>query len=202
MKKTKIIYHLLVLSLLNCFSTSNFKTGKVLGSNEDGSAQTVFVFGGYNQFLITPEIMYRSAIDPEQLDMGIKVFPIGIEIDAKYQVLDKYNFSGAGDFGVTYTSYQSGDAQMKLFTLTPTLLLTYNFTSWFSTTMAPKLMYTMHTKNTEGSDVKIGDGFSYGVSLTLDIGKWFGVMPEVGLFSTEGITYMTYGAMIRFGGSQ
>ncbi|MDH5720230.1 MAG: hypothetical protein OEZ13_06355 [Spirochaetia bacterium] len=201
--KRKIFYFIPFLFVFNCLSTSNFKTGKVLGQKEDGSAQTSFSAGAYSQGIITPEIMYRSAIDSENFDMGLKVFPIGIEIDAKYQLLKSNRISGAGDFGITYVSFPSGDKKLKILTLSPTFLFTLDITNWLSATIAPKLLYTIISESYADSDVPIASGLTYGGSLNLDIGGWLGVMPELGLYYTGDLAdvtlgVITYGVMLRF----
>ncbi|MES0490432.1 MAG: hypothetical protein ABUK01_10595 [Leptospirales bacterium] len=205
---TMLIGLLLSATLINCSSSTNYKTAKALGQNEGGSNQGSFlIMGNYSEDAgtlwgvpVLPEIMYRYAAVPNVVDIGVKLFPIGAEIDLKVQFL-RGNFNMAIDAAFTYSTFSYSGLDVTYMVLAPTLLMTMDVTPGFSLTLAPKLLYTIVTAAAGGYSGNV-TSISYGGALTLDIGKAVGVMPEFSYFlnNTTGEGTINFGVGLRLGG--
>ena len=121
-------------------------TAPLLDTNFDGKADKM----NFN----TIELGARVGII-EHLDMGIKLFPIGLTYDAKYQFLDAGMFKAAGDFGFGYmsASSSSGSTSSKstLIDLIPMVPVTVRPFSWFAFTLAPKALIRMSSSEDKNS---------------------------------------------------
>ncbi len=142
-----------------------------------------------------PEVSYRVGIE-DNVDVGLKVYPIAGVVDIKYQFLNKPKFDVAVDFGVGYTSFNNsfgGPARkITLVDLYPTLLLSYNIAPNISVTAAPKVI----VRTVSGGAASTGTVMIRGGTLTFAFGaqaKGFRVMPEVGFYTLEGLTFTNLG---------
>ncbi len=198
-----------VILLGGCATYSNFQTAQVLDKGE-----TQFGFGlsfltqrseqgeeiAYESgTVIIPEFMFRDGVF-DRFDFGVKVyttaFVLGVIADGKYQFLDGASFDSAIDVGVGYAGLHHEDATFLDFPIA--LLMTYNFSDRFSTTLAPKLIYRKVSTD-EGSDT----GIVYGGTLTFAFGRKTKVMPEIGYFVGDDIlgqkaSFLQYGIGIMF----
>ncbi len=212
MKKVVSIIFLLTFALSGCVSFTTMQTANTLapGESEGGlnMVQTKVALadepvGGVEESItyVVPEFTYRRGI-VENLDLGIKFYPMAAEIDAKYQFIKAGGFVLSGDFGFAYSSIESGSGDNTVKTtyldLYPTVLITYNFSEFFSLTAGPKYIY-----RSIGGDA-VSDSIAIpGVTLTAAIGpgaagNGFKFMPEVGYFTADGLSYTTLGIGLAF----
>jgi len=211
---------ILILSLLlmNCLSSSSYKTANALGKTPSGKGQVQMItavnyFPWIDEYsgaatsslarLLSyqPELILRFALAPEKVDFGIKTSSTYIAADLKVQFL-RGPISMALDLEGVYSFLNVLDTGISYYQVNPGLLITVAVSPAFSFTLAPKILHNIIT-------AELYRGFStsysytmYGGALTLDIGKEYALMPEVTFYHDpiSGQNLTSFGIGFRFGG--
>ncbi|MES0491184.1 MAG: hypothetical protein ABUK01_14395 [Leptospirales bacterium] len=200
----------LLVFLFNCHSYSSYKTAKVLGLNSSGKPQVQFIAGtelvddsGTDGFDINPVFMLTIPLAPNRLDLTIIGSPSFFGVSFRGQLL-KGRHSMAVDFGGVFSGSSTFSGSSSFYEFNLSLLNTIDITPVFSMTLAPRfiILGEKSTQDQYGLNPYSRKSYIYGIVLTLDIGKSFGVLPEFtyNYNSTKDEHITTVGLGVRFGG--
>jgi hypothetical protein len=151
-------------------------TAPLLDTNFDGKAD--------NMDFNTIEAGLRVGL-AKHLEIGAKIYPIGMLIDGKYQFVDGTLFKGAGDLGVGYMTITSGKAKTAIFDLVPEVPLTLRPFSWGAFTVAPKSLIRIVSSSNDSTKASSSSseflfGSTFGLKFT--VGNIGSMIFEYGVF--------------------
>lgn len=129
----------------------------------------------------------------KNVEVGVKFsYPTAGVVEAQYQFLHG-TYAGALKFGF---GYMKGTRSVLIhdyvYDFYPTLLLSVRLKSWIRFYLAPKIIYSLHTKDRfEDTDRQPVSVFQYGYGVGFKIGERFAFMPEANWVfgDNEGVHY-------------
>lgn len=199
MGRIVLLFLVAALPYAGCVSLSTFQTARVLPENESQFVAAASTMSNYTLLIIgedgeivsetvtggTFEALYRTAIS-RNFDIGVKAYFIGAIIDGKYQFHDTERFDLAVDLGIGYNKFTSGDADVTILDLYPTLLMTFKLSEKADVTFAPKIIARLISGPTDNSTL-------VGGTMMLKFGP---LMPEIGYYVSEEDNIATFGVGI------
>lgn len=203
---------------VHCFTSTGFyKTARSIGLTPEDASFNSFVTGlgtagNFSKF--APFFLWdnsiRTALIPEVLEFDFELssftgMSIDLSLGLKYTFVDTRNFAMAFYMNLTGTSNTLFIKEFSAVSIQPALLATWSFSDSFSITVAPRACflcgpaYFGEEASTPEAWRKI-ESTLVGATFVFDIGKEFGVMPEVGVFySPSGNIFIWHGGVgLRF----
>jgi hypothetical protein len=116
----------------------------LLDTNNDGKADKM----DFN----TVEVGARIGLT-DHIDLGAKLYPVGMLIDGKYQFIKGKMFKAAGDLGAGYMTISSGESKTSIVDIVPEVPLTIRPISWFAFTLAPKSLIRISSSSNDSTKV-------------------------------------------------
>lgn len=206
---------------LHCFTSAGFyKTARSLDTGQEGEPGSNFQLGlgaggelPSSQPVAFLDGTFRVALIPRLLELNVELsgssaLSFDFSAGLKYTFLQSDDFAMALYMDVADTTNIFSAAGYSFFSLQPALLATWNFSDDFSVTLAPRAYIPLGPVTT-GTNPGLPQGDVYhgitstvfGATLVFDIGKEFGVLPEVGFFyeNSGGALLWHAGVGFRFG---
>jgi hypothetical protein len=123
------------------------------------------------------EFAARYGVIPK-LDVGLKLFPVGGQMDGKFCFLDAPRFVVAADMALGYVTIESDTGANKikvyLIDLIPSVPGTLKMGEYVSLTASPKFLFSIVKGTTTSTN------YLYGGTVGLKVGKRFALLPEAG----------------------
>ncbi len=148
----------------------------LLDTNSDGKTETA----NFN----TIEVGGRLGL-ANRIDIGAKLYPIGILIDGKYQFLKGKIVKSAGDLGIGYMTITIGKSSTSIIDIVPEVPVTVRPFSWGAFTLTPKSLLRITSLSNDSTKVSSSSseflfGATAGLKFTVqDLGS---LIFEYGIF--------------------